>query len=171
MFVITTPRLRLRPFTVDDAPKLLVMSQEEGLRRWIPDQVYTDVDHAARVARALMAHTANAPVPGTHPYVLGVELDGELIGHVGLSPARGSVEIGYAIEDRHQGRGFATEAARGMTQWGLTELALPEVLGIAAPDNARSRRVLEKAGYVYDGDGLDRSNAPIVIYRASRFFT
>ena len=144
--MIRTARLVLRPFVLDDVPKVFAMGDEAGMRRWIPDQVYRDVAHAEQVVRALMAHTANAPDPGVHPYVLGIEeaATGELIGHVGLSPARGSVEIGYAIEDRRQGHGFATESVGAMAEWA----SLPELLGIVAVDNLASCRVLEKAGFV-----------------------
>lgn len=146
----STPRLLLRPFSLADAPRLFAMSIEHGMRRWIPDQVYRDEAHASEVAAALRAFTAQPPDPRVRPYVLGVELreTGELVGHVGLSPAHGSVEIGYAIEDRMQGRGLATEAVAAMAQWGLTELGLPEVLGVVGADNAASCRVLEKAGFV-----------------------
>lgn len=139
------------------------MSQEAGLRRWIPDQVYRDLQHAEEVLRALIAFTDEPPAPRTRPYVLGVEHDGEIIGHVGLSAARDSVEIGYAIGDVHQGKGFATEAVRAMTQWGLTDLALSEVLGIVGTDNRGSCRVLEKAGFVKRGDEATR-----LVYVASR---
>src|ERR1044072_2897088 len=110
--MIRTPRLLLRPFTLADTPKIFAMSREDGLRRWIPDQVYRDELHAEDVLRALMVHTSNVPDPRVRPYVLGIEetASGVLIGHVGLSPARGSVEVGYAIEERVHGQGFATEA-------------------------------------------------------------
>lgn len=168
--MITTSRLLLRPFTVSDAPKLLVMSHEDGLRRWIPDQVYRDLPHAEQVVCALVAHTANPPAPSVRPYVLGIEEreTGALIGHVGLSPARGSVEIGYAIEQRLQGRGLATEAVEAMSRWALSELSLPEVLGIVAVDNVYSCRVLEKVGFVLDGDevkNVDSRGNAIRIYR------
>ncbi len=71
------------------------------------------------------------------PYVLGIEHTdiGTLVGHVGLSAWRGSVEIGYAFEQQRQGSGLATESVIAMSGWALTELALPEVLGIVAADN------------------------------------
>jgi RimJ/RimL family protein N-acetyltransferase len=168
--MISTSRLLLRPFTLTDAPKILVMSGEKGIRRWIPDQVYRDPEHAEQVVRALMAHTANAPDPRVHPDVLGIEdrHTGSLIGHVGLSPARGSVEIGYAIEQQLQGKGLATEAVIAMSGWALAELALPEVLGVVAADNVHSCRVLEKAGFVLDGEEVktvDDHAFTIRIYR------
>jgi ribosomal-protein-alanine N-acetyltransferase len=152
--VIATTRLWLRPVTPADVPKLFAMSQEPGMRRWIPDQVYRDEAHAAEVAAAL----AVVADPRRGAFVLGIELveTRELVGHVGLSPARGSVEVGYAIEDARQGRGFASEAVRAMTEWALRELALPEVLGIVAADNLASCRVLEKAAFLRLDSGVYR---------------
>jgi [ribosomal protein S5]-alanine N-acetyltransferase len=163
--MISTSRLLLRPFTLEDVPKLFVMSAEAGMRRWIPDQVYRDEQHAEQVARALMAYTALDAAPRTRPYVLGVEHEGALIGHVGLSAARGSVEIGYAIEEKHQGAGLATEAVSAMSGWGLAELGLPEVLGIVAVDNTPSCRVLEKAGFVRIAEGVDGNGSAILVYQ------
>jgi ribosomal-protein-alanine N-acetyltransferase len=154
--MIATRRLVLRAFTAADVPKLFAMSQEAGMRRWIPDQVYRDEAHAAEVESRLAAFTAQPPDPRVRPFVLGIELDGVLVGHVGLSAARGSVEIGYAVEDERQGRGIASEAVRAIAEWALDELALPEVLGIVGKGNIASCRVLEKAGFVMIGSGIYR---------------
>jgi ribosomal-protein-alanine N-acetyltransferase len=167
--MISTPRLWLRPLSLDDVPKLFAMSGEDGMRRWIPDQVYRDEEHAAQVVRALVEHTTHAD-PRTRPFVLGVEERDtrSLIGHVGLSPARGSIEIGYAIELRLQGKGLATEAVRAMARWGLGELALSEVLGIVEAENAGSCRVLEKAGFVRSGsEARQRDGALVLVYRVA----
>jgi [ribosomal protein S5]-alanine N-acetyltransferase len=165
--MIPTSRLMLRAFTLADVPKLLVMSAEEGMRRWIPDQVYRDERHAEHVVRALVACTDLVPDPRARPYVLGLEHQetGSLIGHVGLSPARGSVEIGYAVEQRYHGTGFATEAVMAMAGWGLATLGLPEVLGVVGVDNVPSRRVLEKAGFARMGEGVDGHANPVLLYR------
>lgn len=96
------------------------------------------------------------------------EASGALVGHVGLSPARGSVEIGHAIEERLHGNGLATEAVAAASAWALTELALPEVLGIVEADNLSSRRVLEKAGFVRVGEERKQSGDAVrtlVVYR------
>jgi ribosomal-protein-alanine N-acetyltransferase len=167
---ISTARLLLRPFALADVPKVFVMGGEEGIRRWIPDQVYRDQRHAEQVVCALMAYTAERPEPRVQPYVLGIEHaeTGSLIGHVGLSPARGSVEIGYAIEQRLQGQGFATEAVTAISEWALAGLSLPEVLGIVAAENLQSCRVLEKAGFVRSGEEVrsaDGRCSTILVYR------
>jgi ribosomal-protein-alanine N-acetyltransferase len=153
-----------------DVPKLFVMSLEDGMRRWIPDQVYRDLAHAEQVARTLIAYSDAPPDPRTRPYVLGIEHreTRALIGHVGLSAARGSVEIGYAIEQRLHGEGLATEAVNAMTEWGLKELRLPEVLGIVPAANVPSCRVLEKCGFARKSEEVKTTHvgpSTILVYR------
>lgn len=170
MTQLSTQRLRLRRFSLSDAPVLFALSREPGMRRFIPDQVYRDERHAEEVVRALVAFTEQPPDPRARPYVLAVDdkETGSLIGHVGLSAARGSVEIGYAIAERLHGRGLATEAVIAASEWALGELALPEVLGIVEAANVASCRVLEKAGFVRLRDEVKHVEArtiPIVVYR------
>lgn len=149
--MITTARLRLRPFILDDVPALYAMSREPLLGRFIPDQVYRDLAHADQVTRALIELAAHGD-PRVKPYVLGVESKGEIVGHVGLSAWRDSVEIGYAIAERLHGQGLATEAVRAMASWATSSLGLPEVLGVVNAENVASCRVLEKAGFVRGAD-------------------
>lgn len=139
----------LRFFVPEDAPKAFAMSQEAGMRTWLPDQVYESEARALEVLRHLIEQCSDPGTPSRGPYVLGVctHDSPELIGHVGLSPLGGDVEIGYAIEEGCQGHGFATEAVRTMSDWGLERFALPRVLGIVAADNPASCKVLEKAGF------------------------
>lgn len=146
---ITTASLTLRCFTLADAPKVFAMSQERGMRQWIPDQVYDDERQASDVLRYLIEQYQSPEVPVRAPLVLGicVRKSGELIGHVGLSPVPEAVEIGYAIDDAHQRNGFATEAVRAMADWAVRTLTLPAVHGIVAADNTASCKVLQKAGF------------------------
>jgi ribosomal-protein-alanine N-acetyltransferase len=149
-FGIQTESLTLRHFILEDAPKVFIMSRESGMRSWIPDQVYEHEQAAFDVLRYLIAQYDDPGTPARAPYVLGICLrsSSELIGHVGLSPTRNQVEVGYAIESRYQGGGFASEAVAAMTDWGIRRFNLPLVLGIVASDNIASCRVLERADYI-----------------------
>src|SRR3954452_20100248 len=57
-----------------------------------------------------------------------------------------TAEIGFVFDPRHQGRGFATEAARAVVDWAFTEAGMHRVIGRAEARNAASARVLEKLG-------------------------
>ena len=144
-----TPHLLIRHFTLDDTAVIYRLSQEEGLKRFIPDQVYKDEAEAAGVLSFLIAQYADPEAARSGTYAQAVELkeSGELIGHVGLSPAGGEMEIGYAIAEAHQGKGYATELVRETVRWALEDEGLPCVLGIVDSDNLGSIRVLEKAGF------------------------
>lgn len=139
----------LRSFVDGDAPKLHVMSREPALQTWLPDQVYESKADALEVLRHLGEKCRDPGSPARAPYVLAVCLKAsmELIGHVGLSPIEGQVEVGYAIEEKHHGKGFASEAVGAMVKWGLERFELPRILGIVAADNAASCRVLERADF------------------------
>jgi ribosomal-protein-alanine N-acetyltransferase len=161
----------LRHLVPEDAPKLYAMSLESGLRTWLPDQVYTSELNALEVTHFLIEKCRDPGVPSIAPYVLGVCLKdtSELIGHVGLSPFDGQVEIGYAIEDKHQGKGFASDAVRAMSDWALLHFELPRILGIVATDNASSCRVLERAGFILATESMKTLNGrPGLVRRYER---
>jgi len=147
--MIETPSLTLRLLVPGDAPKVFGMSQEDGMRTWLPSQVYRDEPHAASVLEFLISQYVSPADPRVGPYVLGVQLrsTGELVGHVGLSPFEKTVEIGFAIEHAHQRRGFATEAVRAACNWATTAFPIQTVLGITAIGNLASQGVLGRAGF------------------------
>jgi ribosomal-protein-alanine N-acetyltransferase len=152
---IESASLYLRRFSIDDAQRMLVLSHQAGMRAWLPDQVYADEAAAEKVLDYLIAQYDEPDAATGKPLVLGVcdRSDHVLIGHVGLSPCDGSVEIGYAIDDAYQGRGLATEAVSAVADWALETLGLPELLAIVASENSGSCRVLEKAGFALLGEG------------------
>lgn len=153
---ITTSSLTLRVFVPEDAPKVYAMSQEPGIRTWLPDQVYENAQAALEVLRYLIAQCRDPGTPALGPYVLGICLtrSSELIGHVGLSPLSDQVEVGCAIEHRFQGFGFATEAIKALSEWGMQRFGLAHVLGIVATENIASCTVLERAGFVFIDESM-----------------
>jgi RimJ/RimL family protein N-acetyltransferase len=55
-------------------------------------------------------------------------------------------ELGYTFDPTVWGQGFATEAARCVRDYARTVLRLPYAISAILPQNARSRRVAERAG-------------------------
>ena len=79
---------------------------------------------------------------------------GQLIGGCGLSvqnqPHRVG-EIGYCLCPDFWGRGCAAEAARTLLALGFEQLQLHPIQATCDPENAGSRRVLEKIGMQQEG--------------------
>ena len=59
--------------------------------------------------------------------------------------------LGYWIGQPHAGRGHATAAVRAMVGHAFDELKLHRVEAACVPANIASRRVLEKSGFVLEG--------------------
>lgn len=71
-------------------------------------------------------------------------------------PAReNAVEIGYGILPEYEGMGYTTEAVTAMTQWAFGNAGVVFVEAETEPDNKASQRVLEKCGFVPDGEGRE----------------
>jgi RimJ/RimL family protein N-acetyltransferase len=77
----------------------------------------------------------------------------ELCGTMGLhrEAAHNRAELGYWIGVPFWGKGYCTEAARAVIGYGFREWKLHRIFAMTFPDNAASRRVLEKAGMRYEG--------------------
>ena len=77
---------------------------------------------------------------------------GQVIGFTGLrdihfdAPFTPAVEIGWRLLTSHWGNGYATEAARASLAYGFQQMALPEIVSFAVPENWPSRRVMERIG-------------------------
>lgn len=85
---------------------------------------------------------------------LAIEFDGEFIGNIGLLPGsdvgRLSAEVGYWLGEPFWGRGFATRVVAAVTERALEE-RFQRVFACVFEGNDGSGRVLEKAGFTYEG--------------------
>ena len=73
------------------------------------------------------------------------------MGCKGFPDDRGTVEIGYGLNQSHWNRGYATEIVSAFAAWLLTQDAVICVSAECSADNIGSRRVLEKSGFVFVG--------------------
>jgi RimJ/RimL family protein N-acetyltransferase len=94
-------------------------------------------------------------------YVIVRRSDGLAVGDAGFHGAPGDdgeVEIGYALVPAAHGNGLAAEATGLLVAWARTQPAVRRVAARVDPSNAPSRRLLERLGFVRDGErgGLDR---------------
>jgi putative acetyltransferase len=82
--------------------------------------------------------------------------DAKVIGSIGLHPDRmrgfdGAKMLGYVLAQPYWGRGLMTEAAKRVIAFAFEEMNLEVLSVIHYPFNARSKRVIEKCGFVYEG--------------------
>jgi RimJ/RimL family protein N-acetyltransferase/ketosteroid isomerase-like protein len=114
----------------------------------------------AEVSPAWLARIRDSTAPDPWTYGFGVfeRSTGADVGHAafkGPPDAAGMVEIAYGIFPDFQGRGFATEAAEGLTAFALGPGRVRFVWAHTKPDNIASVRVLEKNGFRRIGEVVD----------------
>jgi RimJ/RimL family protein N-acetyltransferase len=87
-----------------------------------------------------------------------IEADGVPCGQVQLAVDAGfrqqlMTTLGYTVAEEMQGRGIATAAVRQAIRiaFGSGGLGLERIEAVAAVENVASRRVLEKAGFQFEG--------------------
>ena len=86
---------------------------------------------------------------------LGVRLDGGLLvgmcalGNIDRKNGRG--ELGYWIDRRHRGRGYAKEAVRLMLGFGFTRLGLNRIYARVLDGNRASAELLRSVGFSMEG--------------------
>jgi RimJ/RimL family protein N-acetyltransferase len=78
---------------------------------------------------------------------------GECIGFIGLHPVEipdlgpsGTFEIGWRLSPEFWGKGFASEGARALLDFGFGKLGLREIISFAVWSNVRSTAVMERLG-------------------------
>ncbi len=145
---ITTARLLLRPLTEADVDPLHGLMADRDVMRYFPRPDPPSPDQIERLINAQLRHWEEH---GLGWWAVQLAASDELIGWSGLQflPETDETEVAYLLGKRYWGKGLATEAARAGLRFGFETLGLVRIVGIVHPDNAASRRVLEKLGMAF----------------------
>jgi RimJ/RimL family protein N-acetyltransferase len=145
---IQTERLTLRPFEPDDLAALHRINADEEVARYLYNGPRTLEEVTALLQRKIDGAALRAEGDWLSAAVVARE-SGAVVGDVGLhwvSEEHRTAEVGFLFDPEHQGRGYATEAARALVGWAFAE-DFHRVIGRTEARNAASARVLEKLGF------------------------
>lgn len=137
---IETERLRLRAIAAGDWPAIFAVMSDPRVTAFLPEGC---LDEEASRAFALK-HAG----PEGEAVAVVEKASGQLIGHMPFHPwfVRDTWEIGWAFGHAHQGKGYATEAARALLAHAFGALKAHRVIATCQPENTASWRVAEKLG-------------------------
>ncbi|MGA9367336.1 MAG: GNAT family N-acetyltransferase [Steroidobacteraceae bacterium] len=145
--ILTTPRLRLRPWRPEDLPHFAALNADPRVMEHFP-RVLTP-EESNRQAVTIVEYVARHGFGFWAVEVTGVA---DFVGFVGLSTPTFEahftpcVEIGWRLAFEHWGRGYATVAARAALDCGFQRFGLEEIVAFTVAANWRSVRVMEQLG-------------------------
>jgi RimJ/RimL family protein N-acetyltransferase len=149
--VVTTARLRLLKLELSDAALMLRLLNE-------PSFIANIADRGVRTLAEAQQYLTDGPLAMYQQHGFGMyrverKADGVPLGLCGLvyRDYLGKPDVGYAFFPEFAGMGYASEAALAVFLYGKTVLQLPEIVGIVAPHNVASQKVLQKLGLVPQG--------------------
>ncbi len=149
---LATPRLHVRPLEVADAPDLDVILADRLTQRWLPLPDHPGTLDGLAWCTELAGRQRDIG-DGDHYGVTRRE-DGRLVGVLWTARtdwAARSTEVSYVVAPGARGYGVAAEAVDAIAIALLLEHGFQRIELRIAPGNTASRRVAEKAGFVYEG--------------------
>ncbi len=166
---IETPRLILRPFTMDDA--------EAMFRNWASDDEVTKyltwpTHSSMEVSKMVLEDwTSHYSEPDFYNWAIVRKENGpEPIGNISavhIKEKTRCATMGYCMGRAHWGKGIMLEALSALIDFFFDEVGINRVEAEHEVNNPKSGRVMEKAGMRYEGTKRQggRSNQGIVDIR------
>jgi len=165
MDIAQTPRLIIREFLPGEEDIYLNHFNDELVIQYIPKRSREERINIFR--KGLEQYAANKT---TGLWGIFSKADGDFIGSCLLRPfydEAGVLELGYSLERKYWGGGFATEMAAAMLAHGLSDRSISDVVAVTELENIGSQRVLEKAG-LKRVDNLLRDGEELAYFKTRR---
>jgi RimJ/RimL family protein N-acetyltransferase len=147
---ITTKRLIIRPFSLDDDAFVLSLLNDPDWLRFIGDRgVRTREDARRQIADKYIASYAR---DGVGLMAVTLREAPAPVGMCGLIKRAGlaDVDIGFAFLPEYRAQGYALEAARAVLAHGRDVLNIKRVVAITLPENTASIRLIERIGLRFE---------------------
>lgn len=163
---IETSRLTLRPPRAGDGPVLhdaLTESLAE-LRRFLASLPWVAAEQTLESAETFCRNgEANFIARRDLPFFVFEKRTGNFVASAGLHRTvwqTPRTEVGYWCRTKSSGQGFVTEAVRALTEYAFQHIKAVRVELITDEENAASRRVAERCGFVLEGILRNERRAP-----------
>jgi len=149
---LTTNRLRLRQLRPDDAEALFAIRSDQEVMEFYGQEPHQSLADTHKMIQRLQTFYEQREA-----IFWCVTLKGEdaVIGTCTLfsfNPDFHYAETGYELSPAYWRQGITSEAMSAVLTYGFTELGLHRIEADVAPDNTRSKNLLLKLGFTFEGN-------------------
>lgn len=142
---------KIRKWKLSDAKDLAITLSnrkiQDNLRDGLP-YPYTEKDGTDFISAMLSADEDET-------FAFAITVDSKVIGSIGVfrqgNIHKQTAELGYCIAEEYWGKGIATEAIKQICKYVFNKSDIIRIYAEPFAYNAASCRVLEKAGFQYEG--------------------
>ena len=147
--MLKTKRLILRKWTEKDADNLFEYAKEPEVGPAAGWQPHKSKEESLEIIRNVLngAECYAICEKGTDKAIGSIEL--RLNGHTDMTERDDECELGYWLGKPFWNKGYMSEAVREMLRHGFNDLAMNTIWCRYYEGNERSKRVQEKAGFIY----------------------
>lgn len=148
---LRTKRLLLRPFTLADAPHVQRLA---GAPEVADTTLSVPYPYGEGMAESWIAGHADRFLYRTGViYAITLHEESSICGCVslGMTPPHSRAELGYWLGVPFWGRGYMTEAAAALVDYGFRGLSLHKITSSHFTRNPASGRVMQKIGMMREG--------------------
>jgi RimJ/RimL family protein N-acetyltransferase len=139
----------IRPWRLDDAESLAKHANNRKV--WLAVRDLFPHPYAIRDAHEFLQRALSDEV--TTKFC--VEINSRAVGGIGIQPGRDvnshTATLGYWLGEDFWGRGIMTGAVRALTDFWFQNFPARRISAEVFANNSASARVLEKAGFVFEG--------------------
>lgn len=167
-FPLTTGRLQVRPWTVDDADAALATYGTVDVTGWLTPAIDNVADRAAMraVLNAWVEVQPNLQPPRGR-WAIERRADGVVVGGLAirlLPPYEEDLEISFQLRPDAWGQGYAAEATRALIEWAFTQ-EIDELFAVAIPQNSRAIETTRRLGMKWVGETDKYYGRVLQVYR------
>jgi RimJ/RimL family protein N-acetyltransferase len=167
---LITERLTLTPVAVTDYDDLRRLWADPAFIRHIFPEPLTGEDVWFRLLRDI----GHWEALGHGNWTVRLKDAGDYVGSVGvldfrrvLDPPFDAPELGWGLNPRFQGQGYAFEALSAALAWCDDSLAAPRTVCMISPDNGPSLALARRAGYTPYADTTYKGEAVTLFERGA----
>lgn len=148
---LTTERLVLRPFTLEDAPIVHKLAGAREIADTTLNIPHPYPDGAAE--KWISTHQEEYEKNASAVWAVTLKDSGQLIGCISLIADRkfDRAELGYWISQPFWSQGYCTEAAKAVLDYGFNQAKLNRVFAFYLSRNPASGKVMQKIGMKPEG--------------------
>ncbi|HRD69010.1 MAG TPA: GNAT family N-acetyltransferase [Legionella sp.] len=98
---------------------------------------------------------------------------GNFVGEAGIfhllfDDTQPEIEINYHLHKKFWGKGYATELAKALIDWGFQHLLINKIVAASYPKQTASQRVLQKSGFNFKGKKLTSDGLELYWYEIQK---